>query len=272
MQNRNVAVCVVYKPNVSQLIKTIKHYDSFFDELVIVDNSGGNNIELTEQVKLIRNVTYIPLHANKGIGKAQNIGLAALSDQIATVCFFDQDSWASEKDLQTLFTLFSVKAKENYGMLALSVHQSSEKEVKVDDVDEVISSGSAVLKSVFDKLGGFDENLFIDFVDYEFCWRMRSSGYRIGVIEGTHLHHQIDSETIHNHTRSAPFRNYYVFRNAILLLKQNRVFTRKGYILGLMAKRVAFELLFNNNRMKRVRFIVKGINDGLKGKNGEMLG
>ena len=53
MQNRNGAVCVVYKPNVSQLIKTIKHYDSFFDELVIVDNSGGNNIELTEQVKLI---------------------------------------------------------------------------------------------------------------------------------------------------------------------------------------------------------------------------
>lgn len=90
---------------------------------------------------------------------------------------------------------------------------------------------------------------------------MRSSGTRIGVIVRTHLHHQIASETNYNHTRSAPFRNYYVFRNAIYLLCQNRVLLRMRYILGQLANAVAFELLFNNNRKHAVRFIVMRIND-----------
>lgn len=120
MQKVNGAVCVVYKPNVSQLIKTKKHYDRAFDEQFIEYKLGGNNIELTEQVKLIVNVTYIPLHANKGKCKAQNIGQSALSEEIATVCFAEEELWASEKDLQTLATLLLVKAKENYGMQSLS--------------------------------------------------------------------------------------------------------------------------------------------------------
>ena len=34
-------------------------------------------------------------------------------------------------------------------------------------------------KDIFDKIGGFDEKLFIDGVDFDFCIRMRKAGYGI---------------------------------------------------------------------------------------------
>lgn len=54
---------------------------------------------------------------------------------------------------------------QNYGMLALSVHHASECVLMLEAVAAVISSGSAVLKSVLACLGGLAENLFIAFVD-----------------------------------------------------------------------------------------------------------
>ncbi|AWN84380.1 glycosyltransferase [Lacticaseibacillus paracasei] len=270
MKNKNGAVCVLFNPNVREFMINFNHYKPFFDELVVVDNSDVFNHDLARQLALMKNVTYISLGKNKGIGYAQNLGVLHLATSIDKICFFDQDSWTSVKDLEKLFSLLS--ANQTYSMLALSTDGLQSKRTNIKNVDEVISSGSIVLRTVFEKLGGFDESLFIDFVDYEFCWRMRASGYRIGIVSGTQLHHQTNSQQVLKHTKSAPFRNYYVFRNAILLIKQKLVFNRSSYVVGLLLKRAVFEIVFNDNRKSRIHFIMRGIVDGVKGRCGELVG
>lgn len=270
MQNKNGAVCVVYNPIVEDYIDNLKHYVSFFDELVVVDNSNDINHTLTQELGVFKNVSYVPLRKNEGIGYAQNIGISHLSDFIDKICFFDQDSWVSKEDLEKVTTFLSVGP--TYGLLALSTEETIQvEENKIIEVNEVISSGSIILREVFEQLGKFDEDLFIDFVDYEFCWRMRKAGYRIGIVAGTQLVHQVNSAQVHKHTISAPFRNYYSFRNAIILLKQRRVFKRKTYVINLLIKRVVFEIFFNSKRLSRVRFICRGISDGIREKGGELI-
>lgn len=270
MQNRNGAICVVFNPIVEDFLDNLKRYAPFFQELIVIDNSNHINYDLLHQLIPIENVTYVPLEKNEGIGRAQNIAMGYLSNFIDKICFFDQDSWASEEDLNEVTTLLSMHS--TYGLLALSTEYSLHLDKsRIIEVDEVISSGSIILREVFEHLGGFDEDLFIDFVDYEFCWRMRKAGYRIGIVAGTQLTHQVNSPQIYKHTISAPFRDYYVFRNAIVLLKQNRVFNRSNYVVGLLIKRIVFEFVFNRKKIKRMGFINRGIYDGIKGKDGELI-
>lgn len=270
MQNKSGAVCVVFNPVVDEYIDNLKHYVSFFDELIVVDNSNNINHTLMQRLSVFENVSYIPLEKNKGIGYAQNIGINHLSKSIDKICFFDQDSWVSEENLNKVTALLSIES--TYGLLALSTKESSQiEDNKIVEVDEVISSGSVILREVFEKLGRFDEELFIDFVDYEFCWRMRKAGYHLGIVTGTELVHQTNSSQVYKHTISSPFRNYYAFRNAIILLKQRRVFNRKSYVVSLLIKRVVFEIVFNSKRWSRIRFINRGICDGIKGKGGELI-
>ncbi|GHU66986.1 hypothetical protein FACS1894184_06050 [Clostridia bacterium] len=43
----------------------------------------------------------------------------------------------------------------------------------------IMLSGALLNLDVFEKLGGFDERLFIDGIDVEYCLRVRKNGYRI---------------------------------------------------------------------------------------------
>ncbi|MCV5831057.1 hypothetical protein OFN28_30780, partial [Escherichia coli] len=46
------------------------------------------------------------------------------------------------------------------------------------DVDHLIASGSLIPVDVFEKIGGMDDSLFIDYVDVEWSLRARYQGLR----------------------------------------------------------------------------------------------
>ena len=46
-------------------------------------------------------------------------------------------------------------------------------------VKRVITSGALVRLDVWQETGGFDERIFVDWADYEFCANVRAHGYRI---------------------------------------------------------------------------------------------
>lgn len=268
MSEKVGAICVVYNPDIKGLIQNIDKYAIFFEQLVVIDNSEQVNSELSEGLHKLDNVQYVALNANRGIGYAQNIGIKRLSTNITQVAFFDQDSWTTPSDLNVLSTI--LQSKKDYALVNLSTDKFRTDEPKLVDVTETISSGSLVRRSVFEQVGYFDEDLFIDFIDYEFCWRVLRNGYKVGVVQGIQLHHQVDSKNNHNHTVSAPFRNYYVFRNGLLLMKQRRVYNWL-YVSELLFKRLGYELLFNHNRVIRLKYIFKGIVDAVKGKEGQLI-
>ena len=56
-------------------------------------------------------------------------------------------------------------------------------------VSYTISSGSLIRKEVFEEVGLMNEDLFIDFVDNELCWRAKFFGYKIFISSRAKMNH-----------------------------------------------------------------------------------
>ncbi len=92
-------------------------------------------------------------------------------------------------------------------------------------VDLAISSGMLIDVAKFLELGGFDESLFIDLVDTEFCLLARRHGYRVIAQPAARLSHALGAPTHHRllgrisvfPTHHSVFRHYHLARNRIIL-------------------------------------------------------
>ncbi|MEW6167440.1 MAG: glycosyltransferase family 2 protein [Pseudomonadota bacterium] len=95
-------------------------------------------------------------------------------------------------------------------------------------VDLAISSGMLLDIRLWQDVGGFDESLFIDLVDTEFCLRARRHGHDILAVPAAQLSHHLGQVTkrmllgripvfpTHHH----PLRHYYLSRNRVILARR----------------------------------------------------
>ncbi len=89
-------------------------------------------------------------------------------------------------------------------------------------VKHLITSGSMLNLKVESEIGGFDENLFIDEVDFEYCLRSVLNGFQVIQFTNIFLEHNL-GETVNrrsfknNKTNArvlhSPQRLYYITRN-----------------------------------------------------------
>ncbi|HFR6094685.1 TPA: rhamnosyltransferase, partial [Shigella flexneri] len=90
-----------------------------------------------------------------------------------------------------------------------------------------ISSGTMVSKEVFEIVGMMDEELFIDYVDTEWCLRCLNYGILVHIIPDIEMVHAIGDKSVKicgiNIPIHSPVRRYYRVRNAFLLLRKNHV-------------------------------------------------
>jgi rhamnosyltransferase len=91
-------------------------------------------------------------------------------------------------------------------------------------VDMVIASGIVATTVTFPVVGLMDEELFIDFVDFEWCLRCRSRGVPICVVPDAVLPHSIGERTVDMGVMRGPVhgvaRSYYKIRNCFLLFRK----------------------------------------------------
>ena len=66
----------------------------------------------------------------------------------------------------------------------------------VVEADYIIFSGMVCRVAVLKELGGFDERLFLDNVDIDFCFRARRAGYRILGTADCQLDHRIGDRVL----------------------------------------------------------------------------
>jgi rhamnosyltransferase len=122
------------------------------------------------------------------------------------------------------------------------------------------------------------EDYFIDYVDTEWCHRARAAGYRLfGTSRARMGHHLGDDMFRVWYLRWRPFnaysplRLYYRFRNFVLLMKCGYVpmawkLRASWYWLG----NLYAYALFSPSRLRNLRFIGKGLLDGLLGRGGRI--
>jgi len=151
-------------------------------------------------------------------------------------------------------------------------------ELSYAESQQVITSGNLVKLSVFDTVGYFNEALFIDYVDYEYCLRCITQEYKIIEVKSAVLIHSLGSSTQHKLLwkrplafHHSPLRRYYIARNAIYTYKRF-FFKHPVWIIknayGL-AKNVILIMLFENDRKKKLNATFKGVIDGVLGQMGK---
>ena len=287
------SIIVVYNPEIKKLKKNLNQHVKNFSNIVLINNSPEIPIDSLKSSQ----VTVINNPGNIGLSAALNVGILEAKKQGEDmVALFDQDTLLpddfSKKMLKFINTYQGVKkpalfspvffnhVTDDYGSIInfkpfRLIRSQPDKQKTVIHPQYVITSGSFIPISVLDDVGLMREDLFIDFVDIEWCLRARAKGYEIVSFPQVEIAHHLGDSSISfmgtNYPIHSPLRMYYYFRNAMYLYRIKEIdwnwrlvdATRNLF-------RFLFYVLFVKNRPTYFKYIIKGYYHGLIKKMGKL--
>ncbi|WP_244847099.1 glycosyltransferase family 2 protein [Caballeronia sp. SL2Y3] len=258
-------------------------------ECVVVDNTPLSDLNGDVAAKLHSGVVYVANGANVGIATAINQGVAELQKRgHDAAILFDQDSSVTESLIDELYRALDASRRLDakvalvgpayedprlrgvapfvrFGYFRLQrVEPAGNSPI---DVDFLISSGSCINLRLWDEIGPMDDGLFIDFVDTEWCMRARTRGYRLLGLPWVRMVHELGEAPVRvlgrNYPMHSPLRHYYLFRNAIYLLRRRDVpLTWKTTEAVKLPFRLLIYAFFIPDGSRHVRMSARGIRDG----------
>ena len=261
----------IYNPTEKQ-IANIEIYARIFSKLYIYDNS--DNIEKYYLKTLEENpgISYISTGNNDGLSRAYNeMCGAALKDGADYLAIYDQDTEPSEKYIRILMDYIErdTKSVAVYGPKIIK-SDGEKAEDKAVEVDVLISSGSFLNLDIYKKTPGFDEALFIDNVDDDYCLAARKLGFKIIEVRRALLLHKIGEhkkflwKIIEEHS---PLRMYYIIRNTLYLYKKYDMGKLKS--LGWFLGKIRHVALYESEKLSKLKMMIKGAGDFCRGKMGK---
>ena len=266
------AVVVLYKPNYEEVLKNISSYITGLKKLYIISNSKVDDIFIEKINNLSKNIEFLKNdNKNIGISKALNKALSKANiDNYKYLLTMDQDSLFENDDFNLFLEDFKNLDKTNI-IIYSPIHNKKFITEKITEKVFVMTSGNIVNIQKAIEIGSFDENLFIDDVDHEFCFRSIKNGYKIIQNEKIAINHSLGIKIKDSITIYPSFRLYYMARNFLYLKKkyaktQKDFFkTRKVYLLKFFFK----HLVYSNERLKCLKMILKAFIDYKQNKFGK---
>lgn len=266
-----------------------------FRVIVVDDGSDPDRTDPTLRELEGLGATLVRLEKNSGIAAALNKGIQAALEQDSPdfVVTLDQDSALDDGYVAAALATYHhagsqgvqvglVGAQSHNGLAVPLLSRAS----AFPEAFDPLQSGALIPVSTFDKVGLLDERLFIDCVDSEFNLRVRAHGMATLIGRDCNMSHALGharpmtllgwhvsvggiKRHVHYH---APFRVYYITRNSIYLWRQyGRRFP--GWLLRRLRFQLesdVFRLLYGPKRREQVLALVRGWQDGLRGRLGEI--
>ncbi|MEJ8802677.1 glycosyltransferase [Pontibacter sp. H249] len=230
MSNKVAGVVVLYNPE-TKVLKNICTYIPYLDKLFIIDNSDEASASITSHFHSIipKQLDYIAFKENKGIATALNAAaVRAAQEGYDWILMMDQDSKFSEGQLDQLISLALRTTSDKVGIIASQYIENPANltKPKVEEVYTAITSGSLLNLKAYKQVGSFRDDLFIDFVDHDYCLRLKLQGFKILVLNDVKLLHNLGNLTSHNlfgriicTSNHNYLRRYYITRNRLEILK-----------------------------------------------------
>ena len=277
IQNEKVAVIIVlYNPDTNDIdnVRRIAQYNVGF----VVDNSLIPFMD----GETIGNMSYICNKANIGIAKAQNIALREiLKGDYEYVVFLDQDTRVAVDYPFQIAMEFSridngrlavlgpqVVNAVTGGQYASAIHKYEISENGFSLRKHIISSGSCMSINALKDVGLMWGELFIDYVDFEWCWRAASKGYQCGVTSHLQISHHVGQRELsigkYKVIISAQQRYFYQYRNFIWLIQKKYVPLqwKCATCVKFLLRLVYFPILVNGG-LKYWNNMIKGLEAGI---------
>lgn len=263
-------IITLYHPD-KNVLSNIETFLNQLDILYVLDNTENPDVSTREMFSEIGKVEYKAFGGNMGIAYAMNYALKAVKgyDFLLTM---DQDSYF----LPGMMAKYKQKVEEQEkinpqkaGVYSVNFDPRVDAVVPgCKKIDVAITSGSMIPVDIATKIGGFDENLFIDEVDNEFCYRVKKNGYDILEFPSIILKHSLGHQTFHqilgfhyNTFNHNALRKYYMTRNRIYVLRKYPEI-RCWYIKNII-KDVIKVVLAENDKKHKINYIIKGMKDGI---------
>ncbi|EPI50191.1 glycosyltransferase [Gardnerella sp. DNF00257] len=271
---------ITYNPTLTDVSTCLEALCNQVERVIIVDNASKNVKSLQEVVSKYANVTLVK--------NSQNIGFAKALTQVF--------EWAKSQGFNWVLTLNDdsvvpsnmiseyKKILENQGSL---VNQKNAKNAKIAIVcsllknrldgtilhskcheDECITSGSLTSVEAWAKIGGFDEWLEIDGVDFDFSRRLVRAGWKIVECQNVIMEHQIGKARSINLIIKHPIvwnhnanRKYYIARNMqVVDYKMGTYSYAKS--LRAVVRDMIFVALWEKNKFAKIHAMIRGFKDG----------
>lgn len=280
-----VAVIVTHHPDAGFAAR-FRHLAGQLDRVIVIDNHSQDTGQAAVRDLINANSNVSPLF------NAENVGMAAALNQgcrfavehgASWLLTFDQDSlpaddllsrlgseWRSEPDRCRL-GLIGVNYQSPSGQTLLPAG------VGLADARVVITSGSLLNLDAWRQVGPFREDFFIDEVDHEFAIRLRRTGWLVKVTRQVLMAHAMGSPhgprfggwqpRLSHHSA---LRRYYMVRNRVLLARAHIAFDRR-FVMSQLARslrEMATVVLFEPQKLAKLRAMSRGAIDGLRGRSG----
>jgi rhamnosyltransferase len=299
-----VGIVITFEPDIEGIRKLFDALIPQVNKIVVIDNFSS--ISPKEYV-VSRYVEYIQLTENFGIAYAQNIGIQWAVDFGAThVLLLDQDSVPDHNMVSMLSSVLIENQVKMAGAAAIAAVGPSYKDIRSNkrsfyvieknhlpsrwipddtclDSEQVeavflISSGTLIPIDVIKALGGMRSDYFIDHVDTEWSFRAKQLGYRIVGVPSAVMEHSLGDEVKsiwffgkRQVSYHSPLRDYYMFRNTLLMLRDVSMSTawRLHFVWRLVQFAVYF-LVFSSSRLERLSKMGLGLYHGLRNVRGKL--
>jgi len=280
--NSVAAVVILYYPE-EKTLQFIQSYYPYIQKLYVMDNSERGSI-ISNAIKQLPNAVYIHDGENKGISHRLNHACTlAINDGFDLLLTMDQDSFFEKQDFENyLKCIEAYPGKNEVGMYGVEyVNKVNEKGCSAKQINYLITSGSIINLNAFQAIGSFDENLFIDEVDLEFCYHARSKGYKIIQFENVYLHHSlgvlttgISLKTFKRTPRTlhSPIRLYYMVRNYLYVNKkypQLHLLDNPDRRTGIL-NRIKNNIIYGKKKLLLIRLLIKAVSDFRNNRMGKI--
>lgn len=262
---------VVYNPDEERLRSNVKAIINQVDSLVLVVN-GAEYEANVEEYKSYDSVEILVNQKNMGIAYALNQIMKYGYDKgYKWVVTLDQDSEVPEGFVEGLY---KYNSQENVGIIAPNyydlnsgLHYSTDNP-EYWEVYKCITSGALTSVDAWKKVRGFTNELFIDYVDHEFCAKLIIAGFRTIIVRDVVLTHEVGHARIvewgkHRYTllNESPFRVYYFVRNVIYYYKSYPEVINYKHEKKELRVRCIMILLCEKQKLAKLKSIVKGFID-----------
>lgn len=292
------AIVVCYSPSREELIRLL-HAIKGQVPTTLVMNNGGISPELLIELKAMPEVRLVDMNGNLGIASALNRAFEQLAmNGIDFGITFDQDSQPPPNHVSRLVDAWSeLNRQPRRGGQAMGAIGPSFYDIRngrfdypffrakgirvqriyensgeiVPEADALITSGMLLPVCLWNKFR-FMENLFIDYVDTEWCFRTRNAGYQhYGCFDVKMQHELSEGQPIAVLgmilLRYNPLRRYYYFRNGAYLATRSYVpaIFRIRLVVGMLIRAVTSPLI-DPHPLRSLRFICRGLLDAMRGR------
>ncbi|MGJ0359868.1 glycosyltransferase [Aliarcobacter cryaerophilus] len=233
-----LAACVVlYNPD-DTIFENILTYGNYVDKLIVVDNSLKKNNFLIDKLSEVFESKLIYINNN------DNLGIATALNQACDKAIELQFKWILTMDQDSSFINFDHYKKclekvQNVNNVALLAANTDKEGYSTCDINEcscnyredkfsVITSANIVNLEYFEEIGRFNDKLFIDMVDYDYCLRINIKKFKILYFPDVFVEHKLGEVHLRTNifTRKKKYktehnaqRAYYISRNSLYLSK-----------------------------------------------------